>query len=866
MALTLRIALALALAGAAPDAFAAEPTPPAPPAPEPPAPELVPPRPLAPPTVVYPADAPPLTEATTIVVTLTIGPDGTVTAVVPVPGEVPYPPAAEAAVIAAARAFRFSPALYQGVPVAVEIRFSHTFLPPPPPEPTAEEPTAPPGPELDALLRGRLLERGTHEPVIGATVAAVVDGETFATESGPDGRFRLALPAGKASISVRAAGYRLFLQRETLAAGEDLAVGYYVDAERYDPYEIVVHADRPRAEVSRTSLRGHELKQVPGTFGDPFRVVQSLPGVGSVASLLPLPIVRGASPGSTGFLLDGIPMPLLFHLMAGPAVIHPEFMDEIAFYPGGFPAPYGGYTAGIVDGQTRRARTDEALVDVDLNLSQAGLFVRQPVLGQTLTIAGRYGYPGPLLELASDGEASLSYWDYQLRLDGGTVRHGYTLFAFGASDVLEGPGDDDLDDDGEVDPAFETKDPPLEPLLTLAFHRLDLRYYQRTGPVDGLYRLVLGYDESITGATTSVRTLSLEPRLSWRWPTSGCLELRAGLEGSYRDVHDLGVLPDESVDETLEALAPGSLRLHGAAYVEALWRPWPELLVRPGVRTDLRYDDETLAPTVDPRLSIRVRLGVMTPPDDGQPTDDDAAWLEASVGLYHQPPRLFLPVPGVDELPLRYGQLAAIQGSLGVEIPIDRAWRIDAETYYNAMDPVVFDLSINPEPDDVDPEEGDGFFDGDGLLDRLLSRQVGRAFGLELILRRRDTGRGLHGWLAYTLSLSERRRDGAWVPFDFDRTHLFNAVGAVSLPRNWSLSLRLQFQSGKPVTTPNGYNAVRGAGFTRIDLRVDKHAVWNDWLFDFYLDLINVAVSPEDIGTGESIRYVLPTLGVRGRF
>ena len=49
-----------------------------------------------------------------------------------------------------------------------------------------------------------------------------------------------------------------------------------------------------------------ELKKAPGTLGDPFRVIQTLPGVSSVVSLLPFPIVRGSSPSSTGFLLAEI--------------------------------------------------------------------------------------------------------------------------------------------------------------------------------------------------------------------------------------------------------------------------------------------------------------------------------------------------------------------------------------------------------------------------------------------------------------------------------------------------------------------------------------------------------------------------------
>ena len=160
-------------------------------------------------------------------------------------------------------------------------------------------------------------------------------------------------------------------------------------------------------------------------------------------SLLPFPIVRGASPASTGFLLDGTRVPLLFHLLAGPSVVHPVFIDEIQFFPGGAPAPYGGYTGGIVDGRTRRARPDERLLDFDVNLLQAGGFVR--AAGRPARRDGDGGralrLPGVLLGLATN-EVSLSYWDYQLRLDGGKPRNGWTVFAFGARDQLDTPAPD----------------------------------------------------------------------------------------------------------------------------------------------------------------------------------------------------------------------------------------------------------------------------------------------------------------------------------------------------------------------------------------------------------------------------------------
>jgi hypothetical protein len=150
-------------------------------------------------------------------------------------------------------------------------------------------------------------------------------------------------------------------------------------------------------------------------------------------------------------------------------------------------------------------------------------------------------------------------------------------------------------------------------------------------------------------------------------------------------------------------------------------------------------------------------------------------------------------------------------------------------------------------------------------IERLTQPQLGRAYGLEIMLRR-ETKTGIFGWVSYTLSRSERMRDGQWVPYDFDRTHLVNLVGGLPLRRNWDVGLRLQYQSGKPTTITSGYNDARGTGYLRFDARIDKRAVWRSWLLDFYVDITNVALLPEEVQVGTVIRYVLPTVGLRGRF
>jgi hypothetical protein len=769
----------------------------------------------------------------------------------------PQPPFDDA-VIAAAHAFRFAPGRFGGSPVPVAITFTHTFVPPPPP---LAAPPAAAGPALTSVLRGRLLELGTRAPVTGATVSAVVDGRRYAVDADARGRFRLPLPPGRADVSVHAPSHNPFVQQETLPAKQEVAVSYFIERDRYDPYEIIVIGDQRREEVSRITLRGPEIKQVPGTFGDPFRVVQTLPGVASIVSLLPYPIVRGASPSSTGFLLDGTRVPLLYHLLSGPSVVHPEFIDEIQFFPGGAPAPYGGYTGGIIDGRTVRARPDEHLIDFDANLLQVGGFVREPIkpIGATVTAAARYGYPGFLLGLATN-QVSLSYWDYQLRLDGGNARDGWTVFFFGARDELDTPADN-------VDPNLAN--PPLTPTLVLGFHRADLRLHHGFGGLEATLRAVLGYDQTLSMGT-DFTLWTAEPSLTLRWVQGDRLTLSGGVLGTLRDVNQGATSLAATNGLSMITATLGKMTI-GSAYAEALWRPTPRWLIRPGVRGDTYADDTASRSSVDPRLTFRYRLHDRDLPDVAPGSDDGAIWLKGSAGVYHQPPRFVLPLPGLDMMPLKYGLLRSYQTSLGTEIPLGHRFQFSFEGYFNYMDPTIFDLSVNAASVGTAANTGltpTGIvtppMDGQEFIDRLTTPQLGRAYGAEVLIRRQSKT-GVFGWVSYTLSRSERQRDGKWAAYDFDRTHLLNLVAGLPLRRNWDIGLRGQYQSGKPTTTTGGYNAARGNGYMRFDLRIDKRAVWRKWLLDFYVDITNVALLPEEVTPGTVIRYVLPTVGLRGR-
>ena len=617
-----------------------------------------PPRALTDTQALYPADAPPINEPVSVTVKLRIDTTGAVTKVDLV---TPPAPPFDEAVMTAARGFRFEPGRYGGKPVPVEITFTQKFLPRArPPTPGAPNaPETPAGPPLTAVLRGRLVELGTRRPIAAAAVVAVVGDQPYRTESDARGHFRLPLPPGAARVSVFGSEHHAFVQQETIATGQELAVTYLIERERYNLNETVVVAERRREEVSRITLRGAEIQKIPGTFGDPFRVIQTLPGVASVVSLLPFPIVRGASPSSTGFLLDGTRVPLLFHLLAGPSVVHPEFIDEIQFFPGGAPAPYGGYVGGIVDGRTRRARPDERLLDFDVNLLQAGASSarRFPPLGATVTAAGRYGYPGYLLGLATN-EVSLSYWDYQLRLDGGNPRTAgrSSSSARATNSTRRAHGDAERSEPAAqavADPRLSPPGPAPPPTQG--------RLARRPAPC------------SATTARSSNGTdfwvWTAEPQLAATWTQSNAADRRRRL-GTFRSLRQGG---DGAADREPVRRDPSSLGTIyvGSSYLEALWRPTPDA-ARSGpacAPTSTRTRRPRRPPSI--RASpVRYRLLEREPARDGPTATTRAVWLKGSAGIYHQPPRFVLPLPGLDLMPLRYGLLRSYQTSLGTEIPL----------------------------------------------------------------------------------------------------------------------------------------------------------------------------------------------------
>src|SRR5690606_11275830 len=107
-----------------------------------------------------------------------------------------------------------------------------------------------------------------------------------------------------------------------VAEDEAVEAKLYLRKKGGNPYETVVEGEREILEVTRRTLQRRQLTTVPGTFGDPIRVVQNLPGLARSPFVTGFLLIRGSNPDDSGVFIDGHRVPLLFHFLGGPSILN----------------------------------------------------------------------------------------------------------------------------------------------------------------------------------------------------------------------------------------------------------------------------------------------------------------------------------------------------------------------------------------------------------------------------------------------------------------------------------------------------------------------------------------------------------------
>jgi outer membrane receptor protein involved in Fe transport len=623
-----------------------------------------------------------------------------------------------------------------------------------------------------------------------------------------------------------------------------------------------------------------EIKKIPGTLGDAFRVIQILPGVARMTADFGLIIVRGSDPEDTRYFFMGSPIISLYHFGGLRAIVNADMLERLDFLPGGFGVRYGRAMGGIIDAEPRRANSDRFHGYLDTNVFDTGVFLEGPI-----PITDHLGFMAgyrrsyidlvlpPVLDIINRGEEARftvapRYWDYQTIVSWNpTPRDDFRLMVFGSVDKLSLLiNTADLPDAGAVGAEIDN---------VTWLHRAILRYKARLSPAltnevvlsggPGSFSISAGLDFYF-----KIYILDLALREELVAKITPTLDLVLGLDGylaSFRVGFRSPVNFEE--DQVPEPISTSPIFEYfqrdvyydGAAYFEARWRPFERLLVVPGVRLDYFWFDNDA--TLDPRLSARWAV-------------HDRFVLKGSVGRFSQPPTGF-------DVVEPFGSPAAShefawQYVVGFEVKFTDAIDLDVQGYWKDM----HHLLVSPTPEQV------------GLaVAPPINTGTGSVYGLEVLLRHRFA-HNFFGWVSYTLSRATRVDRPGEEPyfFDFDQTHILALVAHYTFPLGFELGVRWRYVTGNPSTpllggiydadadfwlfVPGRLNSARTPPFHQLDVRIDKTFTFKTWTLAIYLDVQNAYNRKNPEGEIYNFDYtdrayvhglpIIPSLGVKGAF
>jgi hypothetical protein len=140
----------------------------------------------------------------------------------------------------------------------------------------------------------------------------------------------------------------------------------------------------------------------------------------------------------------------------------------------------------------------------------------------------------------------------------------------------------------------------------------------------------------------------------------------------------------------------------------------------------------------------------------------------------------------------------------------DRMWEFALEGYYKQM------------KDYLDYRSGAKLLMNPHLETDVINTE-GYAYGIELEAKK-PKGK-LNGWVSYTYSRTFLRQNdkrivrpinnGDWYPTEYDKPHDFKFVGNYKFTRRYSLSLNMDYSTGRPTTIPAGQYYDHKLGITQ---------------------------------------------------
>jgi hypothetical protein len=724
--------------------------------------------------------------------------------------------------------------------------------------------------EKEAVIKGRVVNSVTNEPVPFATV--IIFGTTTGAMTDFDGNFLFTgVTPGYVRLQGSSVGFESYVTPDVLVT---LTNPVYIEIPLTESVvgidDVVVKASPFRKQaMSPLSVRIigiQEIEKNPGGNRDISRVIQSFPGVASTPAFRNDVIVRGGGPNENRFYLDDIEIPYLNHFSTqgasgGPVgIINVDFVEELNFYSGAFPASRGNALSSVlnfrqIDGNRERLKFRATVGASDLGLTLDGPTGER----SSLILSARRSYLQFLFKAI--GLPFLpTYNDFQFKHKTRIGETGeLTIIGLGALDdfVLNRDANETeyqryLLDNIPVQEQYsytigvrykQFRNNGYDTWV-ISRNYLNNSQYKYAGNIEGVDSLLLFDYLSGEGENKFRYERSLQTENGIR------LEYGAGYENVLYRTSSVQKIFSE--DEVLSRSYDVAMRTNKFALFGQGSKSFLDnrLSLSFGIRADASsYSSEMSNPlrNLSPRFSASWSF-------------NEELSFNFNTGRYHQlPPYTAMGYSdAAGNLVNRDNGLKYIRSDhfvAGLEFQPENFMQFTLEGFYKLYSDYPFSVTDSIPLASKSAEYG---IFGD---EEVIPVAEGRSYGAEFLARIRNLN-GLNLVLSYTLVRSEfKDMDGRYIPTSCDNRHLLNLTATKQLKGNWDIGLKWRYVGGAPYTpydlelssvkeawdlTGQGYfdysryNSERLQAFHQLDLRVDKGWFFDNWTLMVYADVQNI--------------------------
>ena len=713
-------------------------------------------------------------------------------------------------------------------------------------------------------IKGIVSNSINKEPIPFAVI--ILEGTSFGTTSDDNGNYTISgLNPGMHNLKASFVGFKPVTMYEIQVRNVNATfVNIEMEEMSMEMQEAIVTA-QPfiKKEESPLSLRNigvSEIKRNPGGNRDISKVIQSLPGVAITSSFRNDIIVRGGSPNENRFYLDGIEVPTINHFSTqgasgGPVgLINVDFIQDLDFYSGAFPANRGNALSSVLDFKFKDARTDKPAYSLTLGSNDLAATIETPLTKKSTLIASyRRSYLQFLFQ-ALDLPFLPKYDDFQFKSEiKPDDRNIITIIGLGAIDNVSLNTDASPTEENQyVLSQIPTNNQWNYTIGSTWRHFKDKSYSTVVVSRNYLNNTAQKYidnDESNESkkildyesaeAENKIRIEQTSRNNGWK------INYGVGSEWATYTTTTFQKLANEltlNYNSEIHVFKYGAFGQISKGVLEE------RLLLSFGARLDGNNFNAHMANPLNqfsPRLSASYSLS-------------EKIALNFNTGIYNQlPPYTTLGYRNTaGELvnqDVKYIQSKHLV--LGLEYNTSKNARITVEGFYKLYNHYPMDLidSISL------ANKGSDF----GVIGNtpVLSNNKGRSYGIEFFFQQKLYN-NFYGLFSYTFVGSEFQDFyGSYVASSWDYRHMLSITGGKIFKRNWEVGAKFRFNSGSPYTpydvpasalktnydvTNAGIpdntklNTQRVEPFYQLDVRVDKKYNFKNWSLDLYLDVQNI--------------------------